>query len=76
MDGSSDDQEPVDIVAMLGASGLSAANRRYVSSALVNSMIEGWMPNRESVSRLIDLTAGRISPGEYMEQILRRRAGR
>lgn len=75
MDGSAYDQEPVDIVAMLRASGLSAENRRYVYDALVNSMIEGWMPNRESVSLLIDVTAGRISHGEYVERVLRRWTG-
>ena len=50
VDGSADDQEPLDIVAMLRASGLPAANRRYVYRALVNSTIEGWMPSRESVA--------------------------
>jgi hypothetical protein len=60
VDGSADDQEPVDIVAMPRASGLSAENRRYVYDALVSSMIEGSTPNRESVSLLIDVTAGRI----------------
>jgi len=72
VDGSADDQEPLDIVAMLRDSGLPAANRRYVYSALVNSTIEGWMPSRESVSLLIDMVAGRIDHGEYMKQVLRR----
>jgi hypothetical protein len=55
VDGSADDQEPVDIAAMQRVSGLSAKNRPYVYDALVNSMIEGWTPNRESVLLLIDV---------------------
>jgi Antitoxin VbhA len=73
--GSAYDQEQVDIVAMKRVGGLSAENRCYVYDALVNRMIEGWTPNRESVSLLIDVTAGRISHGEYVERILRRWTG-
>jgi hypothetical protein len=70
VEGSADDHEPVDIVAMLLGSDLSAEYRRYVDDALVKSMIDGWMPTRESVALLIDAAAGNITADEHKARVV------
>jgi Antitoxin VbhA len=44
-----------------------------VCNALVNGIIEGWTPDRQSVLRPIDVAAGRIDADEYKQQVLNAR---
>ena len=46
--GEATDGEHVDIVELLARSELTAVNQRRVHNALVNNMIEGWMPGRQA----------------------------
>jgi hypothetical protein len=59
MTGEATGDELVDIVELLAQSGLTAVDQRRVHNALVNNMIEGWMPDRQALLRLVDFVAGR-----------------
>jgi antitoxin VbhA-like protein len=71
MTGEAADGELVDIVELLAQSGLTAIDQRRVHNALVNNMIEGWTPDRQAVTRLIDFVAGRIDADGHTRQVLR-----
>lgn len=55
---------------MLSGSGLSPRDRRLVHNALVNSVIEGWTPDADSVAWLSEFAAGKISIDEYRQRVL------
>jgi hypothetical protein len=70
MAGAAADDEQVDIVELLD-SGLTAVDQRRVHNALVNNMIDGWTPDRQSILRLIEFAAGRMDDEEHMRQVLK-----
>ena len=59
---------------MFFGSDLSLKDRRLVHNALVNSVIEGWTPDADSVALLSEFAAGKISLNEYRELVLARAA--
>lgn len=67
------DDEP-DILAeldeLLRSSDLSAKRRRAVRDAIVSSTLEGAIPDRESILRLIEFAAGRITFDQCKAQAL------
>lgn len=64
------------LAELLHGSNLSATQQRAVYNAIADSMIEGATPDRESMFRLIELTAGRINFDEYKHQALQAHLGR
>jgi hypothetical protein len=71
MAGAAADDEQVDIVELLEHSGLTDVDQRRMYNALVNNMIDGWTPDRQSILRLIEFAAGRIDDEEHMRQVLK-----
>jgi hypothetical protein len=71
MAGAAADDEQVDIVELLEHGGLTAVDQRRVHNALVNNMIDGWTPDRQSILRLIEFAAGRIDDEEHKRQVLK-----
>jgi hypothetical protein len=63
-------QHPV--AEMLISGELSAEDRRLVNDAVVNSALEGWTPDAESLALLTELAAGNIDIAEYRHQVLTR----
>lgn len=59
---------------MLSGSDLSPKDRRLVHNALVNSVIEGWTPDADSVALLSEFAAGQINIDEYRKRVLARAA--
>ena len=57
--------EPDDLAELFCSSDLSATSRRAAFEAIVSSLIEGDLPSRESVLRLIEFAAGRIDRTDY-----------
>lgn len=55
---------------LLRSSDLSAKRRRAVHDAIVSSTLEGATPNRESILRLIEFAAGRITFDQCKAQAL------
>ncbi|MEE6163404.1 MULTISPECIES: hypothetical protein [unclassified Mycolicibacterium] len=72
MSGAESDREAFDLVALLNSGDLTARGRRIVFDVIVNDMIEGWIPDRESVVALMELAAGRLSGDEYRQRIFDR----
>lgn len=68
------DRESYDLAELLGASDLSPKDRRAVYDVIVSSVIEGDIPSRESVLRLIEFAAGRITVAQYKQQVMGGRA--
>ncbi|BBZ56695.1 hypothetical protein [Mycolicibacterium phocaicum] len=66
--------EPYDLAELLRDSDLSAEDRRVVFDVIVSGVIEGDIPSRESVLRLIELAAGRITGAHYRQQVMGGRA--
>lgn len=60
---------------LLRDSDLSAQQQRSVYDAIVDGMIEGARPDRESLAQLIEFAAGRISFDEYKNRVLMRSHG-
>ena len=58
--------------SQLVPSDLSPKERRLVHNALVNSVIEGWTPDAESIALLGEFAAGKISIDEYRHRVLAR----
>jgi hypothetical protein len=59
-----------DLPELLYRSDLSARSRRAVYDTIVSSMLDGDIPSRESVLRLIEFAAGRIDIDQYKQQVL------
>lgn len=53
-------------------SDLSPKDRRLVHNAVVNSVIEGWTPDPESIAWLGEFAAGKITINEYRQRVLAR----
>lgn len=70
MTGQTAAQDSYDLAALLYCSDLDAKARRAVYDVVVNSVIEGDKPSRESVLRLIEFAAGRITIDDYKSQVL------
>jgi hypothetical protein len=70
MDGSAEGLDADDISEILYASDLSPQNRRHVYDAVVNNLIDGGTQDRESLLRLIEFAAGRITDEEHKRQVL------
>ena len=70
MEGSTDGLDAVEIAELLYASDLSPQTRRHVHDAVVSSLIEGGTIDRESLRRLIEFAAGRITDEEHKQQVL------
>lgn len=64
-----------ELVELLLDAGLSTQQQRAVYDAAVDSMIEGAAPDRESLLRLIEFAAGRISFDEYKRRAIARAPG-
>ena len=58
------------LAELLHGSDLSATQRRAVYNAIADSTIEGATPARESMLRLIEFAAGRITFDQYKTQTL------
>ena len=71
MAGAAADAEQVDIFELLERSEVTAVDQRRVHNALVNNMIDGWTPDRQSILRLIEFAAGRMGDEEHMRQVLK-----
>lgn len=65
-----DDLDVNGIAELLYASDLSPQGRRSVHNAVASSFIEGGRIDRESLLRLIELAAGRITGNEHKRQVL------
>lgn len=63
-------QHPV--AELLISGDLSAEDRRLVNDAVVNSALEGWTPDAESLALLTELAAGNIDIDQYRHQVLAR----
>ncbi|WP_372586918.1 hypothetical protein [Mycobacteroides abscessus] len=63
------------VTELLQGSDLSATRRRAVHDAIVSSTLDGAMPDRESVLRLIEYAAGRVNFEEHKRRILKARIG-
>jgi hypothetical protein len=48
--GATADGEQIGFSELLGRSNLSAVDKRRVCNALVNGMIEGWTPDRQTAA--------------------------
>jgi hypothetical protein len=70
MNGSADELDADGIAEILYASDLSPQNRRRVYNAVVSSLIDGGTANRDSLLRLIEFAAGRITSEEHKRQVL------
>jgi Antitoxin VbhA len=70
MNGSADELDADAIAEILYASDLSPQNRRRVYNAVVSSLIDGGTTDRESLLRLIEFAAGRITDDEHKRQVL------
>lgn len=64
------DQDSYDLGELLNRSDLAPEARRAVYDAVVNSVIEGAIPDRESVRRLVEFAAGRIDFEEYRQRVV------
>lgn len=63
---------PHPVAEMLLSGDLSAEDRRLVNDAVVNSALEGWTPDAESLALLTEFAAGNIDFDEYRHQVLTR----
>ncbi|MGV0735745.1 hypothetical protein ABQF35_03695 [Mycobacterium syngnathidarum] len=75
MTGETADHQPgalaAELAELLHNSSLTAKDQRAVRDAIVDSMLAGAIPDRESTRRLIELAAGRIIIDEYTSQVLK-----
>lgn len=71
MSGAGADHDAFDLVALLSAGDLTPKDRRIV----FDGIIEGSIPDRQSVAELMELAAGRLSGDEYRQRIIDRYTG-
>lgn len=46
--------------------GLTAEQRRAVTTAVADNVLEGWQPSRADVQALVDVVCGKASTEDYI----------
>jgi hypothetical protein len=49
--------------------GLTGEQRRAVSTAVADNVLEGWQPSREDIQALVDIVTGRTSTEDYIRSV-------
>jgi hypothetical protein len=49
--------------------GLTAEQRRAVTTAVADNVLEGWQPSRADVQALVDVVCGKTSTEDYIRSV-------
>ena len=49
--------------------GLTAEQRRAVTTAVADNVLEGWQPTREDIQALVDVVTGKTSTEDYVRAV-------
>jgi hypothetical protein len=49
--------------------GLTDEQRRAVTTAVADNVLEGWQPSREDIQALVDVVTGKTSTEDYIRSV-------
>lgn len=49
--------------------GLTGEQRRAVTTAVGDNVLEGWQPSREHIQALVDVVTGKTSTQDYIRSV-------